>query len=389
VLRPLDVLTASSNDPSLLLRGYTLAVVTSRRKHPLVRSIAALGAQVVPVQVIGSAPCFSEDALGQALEELVTFHVDEVVLTSALGFHRLLKTASRLGLRDPLIRTLRGADLLISEGAVARRLRNLGLREFSRASAASNEELMHFLQRNATPGQRVAVEIDDRATGEACRALRAAGMEVVELPTYGASGPGEKPPIGVSETAVGRLFETIDAGVLDALVLDSGAAADGLLAVVDRAGRLPDMVHALAGRAVVVGRGPSAVEPLRALGITAVASASGLSTELVQIAASLLRSASPRFTAAGHRLEVRGHAVLVDGRFHPVPSRQLAVLRALARDPGRVLSRAEIRRFLPGRAVDDHAVEAAISRLRRHLPDLDLVQTVLRRGYRLADPDAA
>jgi uroporphyrinogen-III synthase len=243
------MLAASFNDPSLVLRGYTVAVVASRRNHPLVRSIAAMGAQVMPVQVIGSAPCFSEEALGQALEELVTRHVDEVVLTTALGVRRLLETAARLGLRDPLMSTLRGADLLISDGAVARRLRNLGLREFSQAGAASREELMQYLQRNATPGRRVAVEIDDRATAEACRALRAAGMEAVELPTYGESGPpGEKPPIGISETAVGRLFEAIDAGGLDGLVVDSDAAADGLLAAVDRAGRLPDMVHALAGR---------------------------------------------------------------------------------------------------------------------------------------------
>jgi uroporphyrinogen-III synthase len=34
--------------------------------------------------------------------------------------------------------------------------------------------------------------------------------------------------------------------------------------------------------------------------------------------------------------------------------------------------------------VDDHAIEMAVSRLRRTLHDSDLIQTVMKRGYRLA-----
>ena len=57
----------------------------------------------------------------------------------------------------------------------------------------------------------------------------------------------------------------------------------------------------------------------------------------------------------------------------------------VARNPGRVLSCAEIRRATPNwAAVDDHAIEQAVSRLRRTLHHGDLIQTVMRRGYRLA-----
>jgi uroporphyrinogen-III synthase len=34
--------------------------------------------------------------------------------------------------------------------------------------------------------------------------------------------------------------------------------------------------------------------------------------------------------------------------------------------------------------VDDHAIEMAVSRLRRALPAPDLVQTVIKHGYRLS-----
>jgi uroporphyrinogen-III synthase len=93
---------------------------------------------------------------------------------------------------------------------------------------------------------------------------------------------------------------------------------------------------------------------------------------------------------SGRRIELRGHAVVVEGRLVPVQAGPLAVLRALASRPGRVLSAAEIRGIMPHSSpVDDHAVEMAVSRLRGSLDDAELggqevVQTVMKRGYRLA-----
>jgi uroporphyrinogen-III synthase len=90
-------------------------------------------------------------------------------------------------------------------------------------------------------------------------------------------------------------------------------------------------------------------------------------------------------TVGGRALEVRGHAALLDGQLYPIQQGPIDVLRALAMRPGTVLSSADVRRLVPGLTdVDDHAIEMAVSRLRRSLPDADLVQTVIRRGYRLA-----
>jgi uroporphyrinogen-III synthase len=62
----------------------------------------------------------------------------------------------------------------------------------------------------------------------------------------------------------------------------------------------------------------------------------------------------------------------------------MAVLRALARRPGRVVPRADLLAELPGGGADEHAVEAAIARLRSSLGAPKVVQTVVKRGYRLA-----
>ncbi|WP_460494757.1 winged helix-turn-helix domain-containing protein [Dactylosporangium cerinum] len=106
------------------------------------------------------------------------------------------------------------------------------------------------------------------------------------------------------------------------------------------------------------------------------------------MAAVLARSVLDRAVHAtvGHlTLEVRGHAALLDGRLYPIQQGPVDVLRALARAPGTVLSSADLRQQVPGLTnVDDHAIEMAVSRLRRAVPGVELVHTVIKRGYRLA-----
>jgi len=61
----------------------------------------------------------------------------------------------------------------------------------------------------------------------------------------------------------------------------------------------------------------------------------------------------------------------------------MAVLKALAGQPGKVLSHASLKSALPGGG-DEHAVEVAIGRLRTGLGDPRYVRNVVKRGYLLA-----
>ncbi len=88
-------------------------------------------------------------------------------------------------------------------------------------------------------------------------------------------------------------------------------------------------------------------------------------------------------TDAG-RLEVRSGGVVVDERFIPLSRGATGVMEALFLAGGRVLSRAELGRGLPGGERSGRAVEVAVARLRESLDGIDLVQTVVKRGYRLA-----
>ena len=93
------------------------------------------------------------------------------------------------------------------------------------------------------------------------------------------------------------------------------------------------------------------------------------------------------FTAGGHQISVRSATVAVDGEVRTVPPAAMALLRRLMANPGWVVSREQLLAQLPGGGGDTHAVETAMARLRTALGAPRAVQTVVKRGYRLAiDP---
>jgi uroporphyrinogen-III synthase len=88
-------------------------------------------------------------------------------------------------------------------------------------------------------------------------------------------------------------------------------------------------------------------------------------------------------------LDVRGHAVVLDSMLRPLSSASMALLRELTARPGHVVSRVDLLKVTPGES-GEHAVEVAIGRLRIALGDPRIVQTVMKRGYRLAyEPERA
>lgn len=130
--------------------------------------------------------------------------------------------------------------------------------------------------------------------------------------------------------------------------------------------------------------GPVTAGPLARYDVPALQPSRGRLGALVRILVDRLSERGRAVYVAGRLLEVRGHAVLVDGELVPLAPAPMGVLRALVRRPGHVVPRAELLRSLPRRGGDGHALEMAVARLRAALGDAGLVQTVTKRGYRLA-----
>ncbi len=151
-------------------------------------------------------------------------------------------------------------------------------------------------------------------------------------------------------------------------------------------GRRDDLVGAFQADVVASCVGPVTAAAFEMWGVpTIFPDRSRLAAMVKQLETELpSRTAGTTLEVAGHTLLVHGEAVLLDGveiKLSPAP---FAVLQSLMVNPGHVVSRRDLLAALPsGTAGSEHAVEMAVARLRASL-GTRTVQTVVKRGYRLA-----
>ncbi|MGI5182431.1 uroporphyrinogen-III synthase [Dactylosporangium sp. CA-152071] len=374
--RPSD--SGSTSDAAFnptLLSGFTIAVIGHRRRHHLADLLARHGARIVSVQGVRAVQQPDTDALRRTTTTCLDTPIDDVVLSSAAGVRAWFRAAPD---PDRLLATLRSARLLAADARTADALRAGGLHHAHSTAAATTDELYRYLLTHRPGGRRIAAQLDTPEHAEHCQSLRLHGADVVEIPTYVTESPNDV--VGVR-----RVLELMSRRQLDAVAwLDPVAAAHILRFATDH-GRLPAVVAQLGAHIPAVCRGPLAAAVLRLHDVEPATPPMPFDQETAALLARSVLDRAVRVTVGGRALEVRGHAVLLDGRLYPVQQGPVEVLRALATEPGKLLSSADIRRLVPGLTdVDDHAIEMTVSRLRRAVPDLELVHTVIKRGYRLA-----
>lgn len=362
------------------LEGFSVGVTAARRAEELGGLLERRGAQVMHAPALRIVPLADDSELLDGTRRLIADAPDVVVATTAIGFRGWIEAADGWGLGDPLRERLATAELLARGPKVRGAIRAAGLREeWSPASESMAEVLDRLLEEGVTD-RRIALQLHGEPLPGFCESLRAAGAEVIVVPVY-----RWMPPEDI--TAVDRLIDAVVGGGLDAVTFTSAPAASSLL---DRAAErdLRDaLVDALRDAVLPVCVGPVTALPLEAHDVPALRPERFRLGPLVQLLCVELPGRARTLPLAGHRIEMRGHAVVVDGELRPVPPAGMALLRALGRRPGWVVPRAELLRALPGAGTDEHAVETAMARLRAALGAPRLIQTVVKRGYRLAlDP---
>jgi uroporphyrinogen-III synthase len=367
----------STSDPGPLA-GFTIAVTAARRAEEIAGLLERRGASVIHAPALKIVPLTDDTDLHKATAELIADPPDTVVATTGIGFRGWMEAAEGWGEADRL-RSALGQGTLLARGPKATgAIRAAGLREaWSPASESSAEVLQRLLSEGPLHGRRIAVQLHGEPLRDFTDALRNAGAVVVLVPVYRWTAPDDLLPLD-------RLLDAISAGTVDAVTFTSALAATGLLRRARECGREDELLAPLcSGRVAAVCVGPVTAGPLLDRGVEATWPERYRVGALVRHVAGTLGLAAPVLTAAGHRLEVRGSAVLVDGKLRPVPPGPMALLRALARRPGWVVPRSDLLAELPGGGADEHAVEAAVARLRSGLGAPGLVQTVVKRGYRL------
>lgn len=358
------------------LAGFAVGITAARRADELGALLVRQGATVRYGPSLRIVPLSDDTELHAATARLLEEPVDVVVATTGIGFRGWIEAAEGWGLGEELLRGLEKATLLARGPKARGALRAAGLSEDYSPASESNAELLQYLLQSGVDGQRVAVQLHGEPLPYFVDSLKAAGADVIEVPVYRWVGPADPGPLD-------RLLDAVIDGMIDAMPFTSAPAAASMLAMAKRTGRHAPLVDALTRRVLVACVGPITAAPLAALGIPTVQPARARIGALARTVSQCLQERTPVLRAAGRRIELRGQAAIVDGQLCEVPPAPMAVLKALAREPGRVVSRRELTAALPGGG-EEHAVETAIGRLRTSLGEGRLVQTVVKRGYRLA-----
>jgi uroporphyrinogen-III synthase len=369
-----QAVTAAPVDP---LAGFTVAVTADRRRDELTALLERRGARVVLAPALRIVPIADDVELRAATLSCVDNPPDIVIATTGIGLRGWLEAAEGWGLGESLRVRLETA-YLIARGPKARgAMRAAGLVDaWSPESESCDEVVAHMMATDfpgGVAGRRVAVQLYGEPQPEFCAALREAGADVVEVPVYRWAPPADLAPLR-------RLVDLIANRLVDAVTFTSAPAVISLLRA---AGPDADTVlDALRADVLAACVGPVTAAPLHERGVPVVAPARARLGALVRTLVDELPQRAHTLKIAGAAVTLRGHAAVVDGALRPMAPAPMAVLRALAASPGRVLSRSALLHALP-RGADEHAVEMAVARLRAALGGPTYVQTVVKRGYRL------
>ncbi|MEU1575889.1 uroporphyrinogen-III synthase [Streptomyces collinus] len=364
------------------LAGFTVGVTAARRADELGVLLQRRGAAVLHAPALRIVPLADDSELLAATKEITEQVPDIVVATTAIGFRGWVEAADGWGLGEELLARLGGVRIMARGPKVKGAVRAAGLTEEWSPSSESMAEVLDRLLEEGVDGLRIAIQLHGEPLPGFVEALREGGAEVVGVPVYRWMPPEDITPVD-------RLLDATVGRALDAVTFTSAPAAASLLSRAEERGLLDEVLAALGHDVLPACVGPVTALPLQSRGIDTIQPERFRLGPLVQLLCQELPARARSLPVAGHRVEIRGHAVLVDGHLKPVPPAGMSLLRALSRRPGWVVARADLLRALPGSGRDEHAVETAMARLRTALGTPKLIQTVVKRGYRLAlDPSA-
>lgn len=359
------------------LAGFRIGVTSDRRSGDLIAALERRGAEVLHAPSLRIAPHDQDGPVVEQTRAVIDERPDVVLVTTGYGVRRWFEVADAAGLGAALTDTLERALIMARGPKAVGAIRAAGLddrrgtREYDSTVSMVDDLIEAGLTR-----RRVAIQVHGYTDEVQVDRLRAVSAQVLTVTPYRWVSPR-------SPEKLNRLINAACDRRLDAVAFTSAPGVEATLAGADRLGRRDELVSALTRDVLAVAVGPMTAAPLRAAGIEpAIPERYRLGAMIRLICERLDVDRARRFAFGDHRIEVRGHAVLVDERPVLLAPHALELLRTLIARDG-VVTRAELMSCLSDEP-DDHALDVAMSRLRRSLGVSGLITTVVKRGYRFA-----
>ncbi|GED97528.1 uroporphyrinogen-III synthase [Gordonia crocea] len=363
------------------LSGFTVALTAARRVDEFAVLLQRRGARTVGAPAMAIVPLADDQSLRAATDDVLAATPDILIATTGIGFRGWVEAAEEWGVASALMDRLAGARVLSRGPKATGALRAAGLREEWSPESESTAELLEHLPEDLS-GQRVVIQLhgatDDWDPNPGFLAeLRRRGATVIGVPVYRWTAPADL-------ARFDSLVADIAAARVDAVAFTSAPAVAAMLARAKERGITDQLLAALRGPVIAYCVGPVTARPLVDLDVPVVAPERMRLGALARLIGDDLPGRRPTLSVAGHEVGVRANAVVVDGELCDVSPSGLALMHALAANPGEVVARTDLLALLPAAGGDLHAVEVAIGRLRSALGVRDIIATVVKRGYRLA-----
>jgi uroporphyrinogen-III synthase len=359
------------------LAGFRVGVTSDRRSDDLISALQRRGAQVLHAPALRIAPHEQDAALLRQTQELITTRPEVVMITTGYGMRRWLEVADAAGLGAELTTVLDEATILARGPKAVGAVRAAGLEDAQASEHVTTASMVEDMIDAGLVDRRVAIQLHGYTDEVQLHRLRDVSASVLTVTPYR----------WVHPAATDRLYRLIEAAChrqLDAVTFTSAPGAGATLAAAKEMGQLAELIDALQGDVIAAAVGPLTAAPLEDAGVHVMTPERHRLGALIRLVCDTL--STERVTrlvggAAGAEIEIRGRAIKVDGRHVVLGPSGLALFTTLAAHP-RVVSRPELLRCLPDGA-EEHALEVAMSRLRRALQVPGLITTVVKRGYRL------
>lgn len=363
----------------LPLAGYRIGVTAARKVEEQVGLLERRGATVERAPALSVEPNRVDDRLQTATLEVLSGPVDLFLATTGIGMRAWFDAAEEWGLLGGLLETLGTAEILARGPKSVGALRRSGLRELWAPDSECFEDVLAHLRGRELSGRRIVVQEHGQSLSMVAHALRRRGADVVRVTVYRVESAADPEPMF-------KMIDLVADRGLDAVTFTSAPAVAAMMEAAASTGRRDELITAFQADVVAACVGPVTSAAFEIWGVpTIFPGRSRLAAMVKQLETELpSRDAGVSFEVAGQTMLVHGDTVRLDGAEVKLSPAPFAVLQALLVNPGHVVSRRELLGSLPsGTAGSEHAVEMAVARLRAAL-GTRTVQTVVKRGYRLA-----
>ncbi|MDQ0826672.1 uroporphyrinogen-III synthase [Arthrobacter sp. B2I5] len=358
------------------LEGFRIGVTSDRRSRDLIEALERRGAEVLHAPALKIAPVQEDIRLIEDTKAIIAAKPDLCIATTAYGMRRWCEAADSFGIGDELLETL-GSTRMFVRGPKARgAVRAAGLADVGISSDETTSTLVDMLLTEGVRGKTVAMQLHGYTDVRQIERLRMSGATVLTVTPYRWVKPD-------GEDKLPRLIEAVCSGNLDVLTFTSAPAVDAMWSTAHEMGLYKQLVESLKLNVTTAVVGPVTAQPLLDAGLSPLIPERFRMGALIRLVCEhLALNHVRRLDTRSGNIELRGRSLRIDGQAVELAPAPLLLLRALLGAGGAVLSRESLSDLLELRG-SVHALDMTVSRLRSSLPDGRLVETVVKRGYRI------